>query len=413
MSRRNARSNVLNAVAGSIAFGVINQYIGIFAVKLNATDLQLGYLSSWPNFASVIAVIGAATAVARSKSKQKLIAAILFAGRAAFLGAAAVPWFPPTARVWALIGFWVVAVFPASAAGTALSSFLADVFPTVSERGKAFAARNAWATGAGMLSIPVVGWLLDYVFPYPEGYQIVFAASFLVALVELYYLLKLEEPAKEEDPGKAPGVDGGLKAYLRTFRHRPFLLFVLCSIPFHFTWQLAWPIFTRYQVTDLGMNNEWMAWTTVANQLGQVLTYPVWARMAERYGNLRMLWLATINVALAPFLTAWAPSLWWLIPVNVITGVGVAGLVLLILNSQLDVSPAEERPVFLAVHSALVSISATIAPLAGAFLMASLGDRLALFISSGPRLIASSSFLVLFWYNRRTKGRAAAVNAGQ
>jgi MFS family permease len=110
-----------------------------------------GYLSSWPNLVSVVAVLGAAAAVARSRNKQRLIAAIFLLGRVAALGAAAVPWFPEAARVWALIGFWVLAVFPNSAAGTALNSFMADVFPGPSDRAKALAARNSWTTGAGMV----------------------------------------------------------------------------------------------------------------------------------------------------------------------------------------------------------------------------------------------------------------------
>jgi MFS family permease len=409
--QRNARYNILNAVAMAASINLINQYVGIFAVKLGATDLQLGYLSSWPNLASVIATLGAAAAVARARSKQRLIAAIFLLGRAAALGAAAVPWFPESARVWALIGFWVLAVFPNSAAGTAMQSFIADVFPGTSERGRAFATRNTWTTGAGILLIPFVGWALDSLFPYPLGYQIMFVASFFVALWEIYFFLKMKEPQtdakREAAAAKLPAERVDYRTYLRTFSHRPFLLFVLCSVPFHFAWQIAWPVFTRYQVTDLHMNNSWLSWMTVANQLGQMAVFPLWARWGERYGNTMMLAVAAANLATAPFLTALATTPVWLLLINVWTGFGVAGVVLLVLNNQMDVSPAERRPVFLAVHAALVSISATLAPLVGAFLMSTMGTRRALFFSSGPRTLTAIAFLILARYLGQGKGSEA------
>lgn len=431
MSQRNARYNIWNAVAMAASINLVNQFVGIFAVKLGATDLQLGYLSSWPNLASVVATLGAAAAVAGARNKKRLIGAMFLVGRAAALGAAAVPWFPEAARVWALIGFWVLQVFPNSAAGTALNSFIADVFPAASERGKAFAARNTWMTGAGMVIIPIVGWALDDLFPYPLGYQIMFVASFAVALLEIGFFLMMKEPGEpaaksapdvaaarmEDVPTAGRGAYRRMpvgkvdwRAYWQTFSHRPFLLFVLCSIPFHFTWQIAWPIFTRYQVTDLNMNNSWLSWITVANQLGQVAAFPLWARWSERFGTTAMLALAGVNLATAPFLTALATTPGWLLPINIWTGCGVAGVVLLVLNNQLEVSPVEGRTVYLAVHSALVSISATIAPMVGAFLMSAMGTRTALYFSSLPRVATAFAFFLLGRFLARTKGSGQSVS---
>jgi MFS family permease len=396
VTRDNNWYNLVNAVAGAISINLINSYVGIYAVKLGATDLQLGYLSSWPQVMSVIAVLGAAAAVARSRSKQRLIAAIFLLGRAAALGAAAVPYFPQSWRVWALIAFWVLAVFPNSAGSTAQQSFLADVFPE-GERARAFAARNSWATAAGMVTVLGSGWLLDHVFGYPVGYQAAFVASFAFGLWEIIAFMKLKGPDQAASPAQEPAEanpsgPAGLAAYWHTLRHRPFRHFLLCSIPFHFTWQMAWPIFTRFQVTDLGADNTWLSLITVANSLSAVASYPLWSRFAERYGSRRMLMVAALWLATAPALTALAPTIQWLVPVNLFTGAGVAGVTLLVLENLLEVSTAEERPVFLALHSALVSVSASIAPLVGAFLMSSLPIRTGLMLCTGFRVLTGAAF---------------------
>jgi len=398
---RNARFNVLNAVASAVALNLINPFIGIYAVKLGADNLQLGYLSSWPQAVSIVAILGAAAAVAKSQSKQRLIAGIFLLGRAAALGASTVPWFPERARVWALIGFWMLAVFPQSAAGTAQQSFLADVFPG-SERARAFAARTSWASGVGTAVMLAAGWLLDYVFPYPYGYQIVFAVSFVVALVEIFFFLQMKPAGdhaadRRQDPVR-------FRTYLGTLSHQPFRQFLSASIPFHFIWMMAWPIFTRYQVTELGANNTWTSYINVAATIAIVVSAPRWARGAERYGSMLMMGFAAINMGTAPFLLAAGADLKLQVILHLWTGIGLAGVQLLILNNLLDVSPAQGRPVYLAVHAALVAVAATVAPLVGAFLMDVMPTRLALALCGIPRLLAAIPFFILAAKARSGKG---------
>jgi MFS family permease len=396
---------VIQAALGAVALNLSNQYVGIYAVKLGADNLQLGYLSSWPQMVSVIAVLVIAGAVSRSASKQRLIAGIYLLGRLATLLLAMVNWLPEPARVWALIISWVLVIFPTSAAGNALSSFLADVFPA-NERARSFASRNSWGTAAGMATILITGWLLDLVFPYPLGYQIMFCGSFIVALVETYYFLKLkgpEQPKAAEQQPKAKG--SGLRPYLDTFRHTPFLTFVAFSIPFHFTWQMAWPMFTRFQVTDLGASNQWMSYIAVAQSLSMIVAYPIMARLAEKHGNKWVLGWAGLNLATAPVLTAAFANIQIQVLLNLWTGIGVAGVSLLVLNSLLEVSPAENRTVYLAVHTALVSVSAAIAPLVGARLMDIFPTQVALGSASGPRLITAAGFFLLVYLERRQKDK--------
>ncbi len=403
MLQRNARYSIWNAVAAAVAMNLTAPYIGIFAVKLGADNLQLGYLSAWPQVVSVVAVLGLAAAVARSAQKQRLIAFIFLIGRAGALGAAAVPWFPESLRVWALIAFWVLAMLPNTAGNSALQSFLADVFPQ-GERGRVLASRQSWATGAGMVVVLISGWLLDHLFDYPVGYQVMFGLSFLAAVLEVLFFIRLKEP---EESGSGTGdvsgaaVPTGFRSYLEVFRAKPYLLFLVCSIPFHFTWQMAWPIFTRFQVTDLGANNTWMSLIAVANSSVAMVGYRIWAKWAEKRGNIRTVGLAALYLAWAPFLISLAPSVQWLVVINLIVGFGVAGVVLLVLNTLLDIAPQQGRPVYVAVHAALVSVSASVAPMVGALMMEMLPIRVALRLTTLLRLITGFSFFLLPYYLRR------------
>lgn len=448
-----ARAAVRNAVAATVAGTLVQPYVKKMAIEMGASNLQLGYFSSWPNLISIFAVLGTAALVARSREKAALTAKIVLAGRFAALGAAAVPFLPESTRIMALLIFWVFYLVPNNAAGAPIQGLIADIYGP-SDRGWVLSKRQTSSTVAGSIVGISCGYILDHFLPAPLGYQIVFGLSFLVALVEVYYLRQMrpssvagagakaeagakadalmevrtltdvgtptkasaltDTSAPTEEPGAqaaaalaleapAPAWKRRLAPYLAVFRHRPFVLFLLCSLPFHFTWQMAWPLFDRYQITYLGANNMWVEVINLANTSGAFFVYPIWQRLAERRGNQLILGVATLFLGLAPGLTAMATSPAGLAVINILLGIGVAGVVLLLMKSLLDVAPAQNREIYIAVHTALVAVSGAIAPLAGAGLMSLVHIRIGLALCTAFRLLTGCSFFYLSWREKRNR----------
>jgi MFS family permease len=154
-------------------------------------------------------------------------------------------------------------------------------------------------------------------------------------------------------------------------------------------------------VTDLGANNSWLSWFSVASSLTMVVAFRFWARWAEQWGNRRMLGWAALHLATGPAVTALFLNLPLQLAVNLWTGIGVAGISLLVLNTLLEVSPAEGRTVYLGLHTALVSVSASIAPMVGAYLMDVMDTRLALGLCTVPRILTGLGFFLMVWLERR------------
>lgn len=428
---RDVRAAVRNAIAATVAGTLVQPYVKKMAIEMGASDLQLGYLSSWPNLVSIFAVLGMAVLVARTQEKARLTGKIVLIGRLAALGAAAVPFLPESTRILALLLFWVLFSVPAAAAGAPIQSLIAEIYgPT--ERGWVLAKRQSAATVAGSIVGLSSGWILDHYLPSPLGYQIAFCASFLVAMVEVYYLRQLRPvnlassptvPVHEPPPVATevavamdtvrPHWRERMAPYLRVFQHRPFVLFLLCSLPFHFTWQMAWPLFDRYQISYLGANNTWVEVIGLANTSGAFFVYPIWQRLAERRGNQLMLGVATLFLGLAPGMTALATRPIGLAAINLFLGVGVSGVLLLLMKALLDVSPPENREIYIAVHTALVAVSGALAPLVGAGMMSLLPIRIGLALCTLFRLVTGSSFFLLSWREKRMReqGRLVAVEA--
>lgn len=407
---QNLQLNWLHAAVGAVAYQMIQPFIAIFAIRLGASNQELGSLSALPNLLSIPALLLGGWLLSRRPGKKGALVGTYLLARLLWLLVALVPWLPEGARVAGLILAWALGQAPHNAATTGMGSFLADLFPG-EQRGRALAARHAAATGAGVVAGLVAGWWLDRL-PYPSGYQLMFSAAVLLGLVEVAILWQMREGGDTglvaARTGRRPA-DGRVPGWWQAWRYPPFLRYTIASVAFHFCWQLVWPLFSRYQVSVLGATNTWISVINLANALTGVLAARWWAGMAERYGSRRMLILAAALLGLLPGLTALAPDLYWLLPINLIGGVATSGVLLLVLNTLLEVAPAERRPVFLAVNQALVAVSATLAPLVGGWLMDWLPIRPALFVGTSLRLLVGvGAWMAL----DRVEGRQQEIQAG-
>lgn len=76
---RNVRINVYHGIADSISLNLASPFIGIFAIKIGASNFQVGLLSSGPALVSLLSMIpGARYLDKRSNQKQILSRLILF-----------------------------------------------------------------------------------------------------------------------------------------------------------------------------------------------------------------------------------------------------------------------------------------------------------------------------------------------
>jgi MFS family permease len=115
--------------------------------------------------------------------------------------------------------------------------------------------------------------------------------------------------------------------------------------------------------------------------------------MAARRGNRWLLNVSTLGVGVYALLTAAVPSIEWMVPTSILGGFTWAGCNLALFNTLLTVCPADRRPTYIAVYTALINVTAFLGPLLGTALADGIGIRPAFLLSGGVRLLG----LVLFW----------------
>lgn len=432
----NLRANTVHGAVQAMGLNLVQPFIGIFAVRLGASNYQIALLSSVPAIVGLMAMVPGARFADRFDRKKRLAMTFIFLHRLFFLALVTVPLFTPDRRAAVLVALVGLMNLPGAIGNVTWQSFVGGIIPAQLRPG-AFAARNRAMSLAGTSVVLVAGRVLDLI-PFPLGYQIAFVAAFLFAAAELWVLNQVDEdgavamadqaagaageakaaagtgaradtaPAEAAEarprrgPGSRPRVPGPAAiaaTLLGTWRevssHRPYLRYTAASIFFYFVWQTAWPLFTLYQVRVLGANNLWVSLLNLANTGGSLVGFGFWARYANRHGNLRTLFAASAGIFVVPVVYAFSTSLYMIAAFNILTGAIFAGVGLSLFNALLDTTPDRHRTSYIAYYNTLVNLSAIAAPVFGVALLGWFGFRWAFLICAGLRVAGSLAFLLL------------------
>ncbi len=436
---RNIRLNVLHGVASILTLNMVQPFIGILAVKYNASNFQVGLLSSAPAVVSLIAMIPGARYVDRFPRKKRITALFMLGHRVFYLLMAFIPFFTPDRRAALLVGAIAIMNLPGAISNVAWQAFVGGIIPP-EMRATAFAARNRLMNVVGTVTVLAVGRVLDWL-SFPLGYQVVFAGAFVMALLEIWVFNHLSEPdpaqtaewqarsaaaatatgnsepvsATAATPNEAPGLWSGLRqAAAGIMAHPRFLRYTAASMLFYLMWQIPWPLFTLYQVRVLGANNTWVSLLNLANTGGSIVGYGFWADFADHHGHLRTLFVASLGIFLVPLAYAFSHSLAMVAAVNLMTGAIFSGVNLSLFNYLLEVTPEHRRTTYIAYYNTTVNIASIIAPLVGVAFLNWLDFKWAFILCAALRFIGSFIFDIVHRIERAQARRqgvppAAAV----
>jgi len=394
--------NIRNLYAETTWFGVLNGLVGtfmsVFALRLGATTAQVGWLAALPALVNVVWLIPAGRIIERQRRRQPLILWAGFLQRLGYLLLAAMPFLLATGQVEALIVINTLITLPAAVINTAITALIPDL--TSSERrGQVVSVRwlllAAVATAAALLG----GKLLDLM-PVPVNYQVLFGAGALLSLVGLYYLRRIRMPRVVMRDQAVPAKERLSWQRLRdsltgVWSHRRFRRFTLASFVFYWGLYLPAALWSVLRVRDLGASDTWIGLIAVVVDASTIAGYFYWGKISARRGNRWVLIVTAFGVALYTLLTALVPTIGWMIPTSILGGLTWSGCNLALFNVMLGVCPAERRPTYVALYTALMNVAAFAAPMLGAGLSDWAGIRIAFVVASGVRVVGALLFLRL------------------
>jgi MFS family permease len=378
---------------GAFALGIdsiVNAYLILYAVALGASSAQIGLLGALSGFGAAVALLPGALLVERiGRRKEITLAGAGAVGRTAILLLALLPFgFQGQAAVYLFITLAVLRDTFGNLSLPAWTSLAADIVP-VGQRGRYFASRNIAMTVTGMITAFLAGVIINRNGS-PAGYQLAFLLAFGCGAASWFCFSQIRDPAPAPRPRAvrpgSPPVLGGILA------NRSFLALCLHSAVWNFSLNVAAPFFNIYLVHNLQASLIQVGILTAATSLAGLPALRVFGPLADRWGPRRIVLITSLLIPLLPLAWIFVPSPWYVLAINLASGVLWSGFSMCILNLLLQISPCEERARFSAVHQIVVAVSLALGAALGGWVVTVFGFKAVFALSGIGRFLAALIF---------------------
>lgn len=364
-----------------------------YALRLGATNAQIGLLSSIPALITLLITIPAGQFLNRRARRMPWVIGSLALARLGYLAVALIPFLnrpdAGTLVVWTLIGL----AAPAALFGVGWNSMLADVVPEA-KRARLFAVRNIVLAIVVTAGTFVAGRWLSVTRP-PLNYQVVYLVGFFGAVLSTIYIMMMRVP---DSPVAADGTAslspralwvGGREA----FRRQPdFTRIVINTLAHGIGLWMVGPIYVLYYVRQLGASDGWIGTNAMVANLTPILGYYFWQRVIARRGENRVLQFTISLIGLYPILVGLTPNLTIVLLWTGLQGLIAPGINLGHFPLLLKICPAEHRPLYIGIYTTIMNIGAFVMPLVGVALADWVGYRPVLIAGGVLCLLGSSLF---------------------
>ena len=371
----------------------VTQFNAPFALRLGASNGEIGLLSSIPSLIALLVTIPAGRIFSRQTRRREWLTLTIFLYRMGFLLAACVPLLildrPGTTLVWILILFTA----PAHLFNAGWLPTLGDAV-TERNRARVFSTRNTLAAVGLTLSLILAGIWLDGV-AFPINYQVLYALGFATSLVSTIFIgkVKVARVAVATRARQAASARALWHGAREAASKAPDFVRITCNTFCHAVglWMVG-PVYVLYYVRQLGATEGWIGLNVMLTNLAPIVGYLVGQRVLARWGENRTLRLAINLIGFYPLLVGLTPHLSVILVWTTLNGLIAALVNLSHFNMLLKVPPEAERATYLAFYVTAMNAGAFVMPLIGVYLAGRFGFAPVLIMGGILSLVGSSSF---------------------
>lgn len=359
LKRKTIKYSIREGSLASVMSGAGTNYIAPFALILNATNLQIGFLTSFVGLLSPFSQIYGSKLMER-RSRKEIVAK--------FIILQAIMWIPVIALIylfwkgiglvylpWMLIVIYTLIITLGAIAYPSWFSLIGDNVPE-SKRGKYFGRRKRFLEGTLLITGVAASFLLDFFKTKGmilAGFLILFSVASIARFISVVMLNKHYEP-KLNLP---KGYYFSFKSFITNGLKTNFGKFVLYSTSLYFAVMIASPFFTVYILEDLQLSYKLFISIIFSQTLYAIIFLPVMGKISDRFGNRLVLKLGAILISLVPLLWLVSSNFFYLILVpQLIAGVGWAAFSLSSSNFIYDSVKQDHRGLCVAYFNILIGI---------------------------------------------------------
>jgi MFS family permease len=388
-------------------FGSIGTIIPLFVSHLTPSALLIGLIPSIHAVGWQLPQLFMANSVARLRRYKPMVMLLTIHERVPFLGLALVALFMGTlGNTLALVLTFLMLIWQGLGAGftaNAWQSMIAKIIPS-DWRGTFFGAQAALANVLMSLAAVAAGYILDRVHM-PVNFSLCFLLT-VAGLVFSYIALGLtREPVDHEKviPERLPSPwQGGLEI-LR--RDRNFAAYLFIRLLSQFA-TMGFAFYIVYGLRRFNMSDLTAGFLTAALLITQTVANALMGWLGDRFGHRAMLIAGSVAVALSSLLAWGAPSLGWLYPVFILSGLANVAYWTIGMAITVEFGTEETRPTYIGLSNTLVAPFTIIAPLIGGWIAEGAGFQATFMVSAVGGLVIAA---LLFWLVRDPRPRKASA----
>lgn len=373
-------------------------FTGILAVRLGASNADIGLLNSIPALLAVAISIPSGRFLQSRAQKKPWILWSLAINRTGYLLLALVPLLKFFGLPVGQIAIWLLILIsiPAQFFNIGFVPLLAEAIPE-ERRAAVFSARNIVLSITVSILTYLAGFWLDKVL-YPVNYQILYAFSFGASMLSQYFLVKIivteAPPVPPSLPSHRP-LGQRLTDFWQPFAGQPqFTRIVRNTFMYGVGIWMATPLYVLFFVKSLGANEAWIGLNGTVSGVANIFGYMFWHWAISRWGEPLILKLTILWAGCTALLIGLFNNLTLTLLVTAVNGLITPGLSLAHFNTFLKVIPAERRPEYHGLFSTIMNVGAFVSPL--------ISVALAGVIGLGPGLVVCGVLCILgstsFWW---------------
>lgn len=410
--RKHLRYNIgVNLVDGAgfglgWGFGSIGTIIPLFVSHLTTSALLIGLIPSIHAVGWQLPQLFMANSVARLRRYKPMVMLLTIHERVPFLTLGLVALSVGVlGKTWALVLTFLILIWQGLGAGftaNAWQSLIAKIIPSDS-RGTFFGAQAALSNVLMSIAAITAGYILDRV-QAPFNFTLCFALTGVGMGISYVFLGLTREPVDNEKviPARLPSPWRGGMEILR--KDRNFTAYLVIRLLSQFA-TMGFAFYIVYGLRRFGMSDLTAGFLTAALTLTSMVANAVMGWLGDRLGHRSMLIAGSIAVTLSSLLAWGAPSIGWLYPVFILSG--LAGVAYWTIGMAITVEFGNEatRPTYIGLSNTLVAPFSIIAPLIGGWIAQAVSFQATFMVSAIGGLVIAA---LLFWLVRDPRPRKVA-----
>ncbi|MEI8094415.1 MAG: MFS transporter [Spirochaetales bacterium] len=389
---RNA-SFLIAEIFWSSILGCAASFFAAFALRLGASNTDIGLLSSIPPLLVILVALPAGRFLQGVHNPRKWILGGLAVHRALYTFIFLVPFFAGLGLPLGTIAVWIFILIglPGHLFNIGFVSLLADV---VSEQRRAavFSARGIVNNAASALLIFAFGvWLKEA--PFPWSYQAMFGFGIVTSFISVRYLARIEVPARAPHPPTPLSLSDELRKIKFALVHNAaFRSLVRNTFLQSLMLWMSGPLFILYYIKTCGADEGWLGVNGTVSGLVTIASFVLWRRWMHRFGESTILKVTMVLAGTFPLLVGATTSLTLIVAANALNAFANAGVGLSHFNTLLKVMPEKSRTEYTAYWSILMNAGAFAAPMLGVLLAGWFGLAPTLLFCGAVSTVGALSF---------------------